>query len=155
MGADVEVVAVLGGATGRILHDALTETGVPTTDVATNAETRTCVSIADRDRGTLTEVYEYAAAIPPDVWERLTAALAATVSRRPGWLAVAGGPPRELPTEAMAELVRIGHRAGLRVAVDTHGPALPAAVDAGPDLIKINRLEAAELLDVPATTDLD
>jgi 1-phosphofructokinase/tagatose 6-phosphate kinase len=36
------------------------------------------------------------------------------------------------------------------VAVDTHGPALAAAVAAGPELVKVNRAEAADLLGAPA-----
>jgi 1-phosphofructokinase family hexose kinase len=146
LGADAEVIAILGGATGRILRDALVEAGIATVEVPTSAETRTCVSIASREQDTLTEVYEYAAAVPPPVWKQLVAAVEVAVAHRPGWLSISGGPPRELPVEAIAELVRIGHRAGRRVALDTHGPALPTAVDARPDLVKINRAEATELL---------
>ncbi|HEY5848002.1 MAG TPA: PfkB family carbohydrate kinase, partial [Microlunatus sp.] len=65
-----------------------------------------------------------------------------------------GGPPRELEIDAIATLVRIGGRAGAQVAVDTHGPALPAAVRAEPALVKINRYEAADLLELPHDTDL-
>ena len=38
LGADVEVVALLGGATGQILHDALTDAGIVTEPVSTSAE---------------------------------------------------------------------------------------------------------------------
>ncbi len=154
LGADVEVIAVLGGPTGNILAGALVEEGVSTTVVPTPAETRTCVSIAAADDGSLTEVYEYAAAIPVEVWDRLVASVSAAVERRPGWLSISGGPPRELEIDAIATLVRIGGEAGARVAVDTHGPALPAAVRAEPALVKINRYEAADLLEVPHDTDL-
>ena len=80
-----------------------------------------------------------------------------TVGRRgarPGWLSISGGPPKELAADAIAVLVGIGHAAGVRVAVDTHGPALPGAVEAGPELVKINRYEAADLLDLSPSTDL-
>ena len=40
------------------------------------------------------------------------------------------------------------------MAVDTHSEALPAAVDRRPDLVKINRGEAAELLERPERSDL-
>lgn len=154
LGAEVELVAVLGGSTGQILHTMLEEAGIATVAVATSAETRTCVSIAAADKGTLTEVYEYAAPIPADVWGHLTRAVTAAVRVRPGWLSICGGPPKELAADAIAQLVGIGQTAGVRVAVDTHGPALPAAVEAGPELVKINRVEAADLLDLPPDTDL-
>ena len=154
LGADVELVAVLGGPTGQILQ--LHDGGGRNRDCRRPhaAETRTCVSIAAEDTGTLTEVYEYAAPIPPDVWEHLTEAVTAAVQVRPGWLSISGGPPKELAADAIAVLVGIGHNAGVSVAVDTHGPALPAAVEAGPELVKINRYEAADLLDLPAASDL-
>lgn len=154
LGAEVELVAVLGGPTGHILGTMLEEAGIATVAVPTPAETRTCVSIAAEDTGTLTEVYEYVAPIPPDVWEQLTEAVATAVRDRPGWLSISGGPPRELAADAIAMLVAIGHSAGVRVAVDTHGPALPAAVEAGPELVKINRSEAAEVLGIESAGSL-
>jgi 1-phosphofructokinase family hexose kinase len=154
LGGTVEVVAVLGGATGQLLHEALTDDGIAVVDVTTPAETRMCVSIAAENRSDLTEIYEFAAPIPADVWAALVDALSTAVRSRPGWLSISGGPPKELATDAIADVIRIGHAAGLQVAVDTHGAALPAAVATGPELIKINRYEAAELLSVPADTDL-
>ena len=54
----------------------------------------------------------------------------------------------------VAELVDLAHQHGVRVAVDTHSEALPAAVGRRPELIKINRAEAASLLERPERTDL-
>jgi fructose-1-phosphate kinase PfkB-like protein len=53
-------------------------------------------------------------------------------------------PPGVAPDEAAA-LVRAGRAAGARVAVDHQGAALAAALDAGPELVKVNRTEASEL----------
>lgn len=152
--APAAVVAVLGGVSGQYLRDALESAGIEVRAVWTPAETRTCVSIASADSGALTEVYQYAEAIPAPVWSELTDILASALQQRPGWLAISGGAPRGLEPDAMAALVRLGHAAGANVAVDTHGPGLVAAVDARPALVKVNRLEAAELLQVPPRTSL-
>jgi 1-phosphofructokinase family hexose kinase len=154
LGASGTVVAVLGGVTGEFLRTALEEAGIEVVLVETPAETRTCVSIGSADTGALTEVYETAAPLPDEVWQLFTARTETTLRRRPGWLSISGGAPHGLGADALAQLVRLGAAAGVRVALDTHGPALPQAVDAAPELVKINRYEAAELLHLPTTTAL-
>jgi 1-phosphofructokinase family hexose kinase len=154
LGASGTVVAVLGGVTGEFLRTALEEAGIEVVLVETPAETRTCVSIGSADTGALTEVYETAAPLPDDVWQHFTARAETTLRRRPGWLSISGGAPHGLGADALAQLVGLGAAAGVRVALDSHGPALPQAVDAAPALVKINRYEAAALLHLPTTTAL-
>jgi 1-phosphofructokinase family hexose kinase len=154
LGAEVRVVAVLGGPTGLLLHRALADEGVAVRVVTTPEETRICVSIADDATAALTELYPYAAPLPAPVWQRVQAVLAADLTARPGWLVLSGGAPRGSSPDTLARLVALGRQAGVRVAVDSHGAELPAAVAAGPTLVKINRYEAAELLGQPADSDL-
>lgn len=154
LGAEVEIVAVLGGVTGDGLADQLLAAGVAVTAVSTPAETRTCVSIADVETGRLTELYPPAEPLPPDVWRQFHDRLLGALGRRPGWLAITGSVPRGLAPEALAEVIRSAQAAGVRVAVDTHGPALAAAVAERPALVKINRYEVAELLGAEPAGDL-
>jgi 1-phosphofructokinase family hexose kinase len=155
IGADVGVVAVLGGATGAWIEGELATLGIAVRAVRAPDETRTCVSIASADRDDLTEVYPYAPPIPQQVWEEFRAAVTRFVDERPGWLAINGSTPQGLEPDNIAELIMLGHESGRRVAVDTHGPALEAALAARPELIKINRDEAAQWLDQdPVGVDL-
>lgn len=150
LGADVAAVAVLGGATGTFIEQELIKLGIGIRPVSSPAETRVCVSIAVADRDGLTEFYPYAPEIPAEVWSAFRSRLAGMITVRPGWLAINGSAPQGLDTSAYAQLVIMAHAAGLKVAVDTHGPVLAAAVDEAPELVKINRYEAAELLGVDA-----
>ena len=155
LGADVRVIAVLGGPTGEHVAGRLTADGVMFEVIGSSTETRTCVSIASGSSDELTEVYQYAPAMPDGVWSQVVAAVDAALPLRPGWLSISGAPPAELPDGALADLVRLGHARGVRVALDTHGQALSAAVDVRPELVKVNRAEAAELLGAdPADADL-
>lgn len=155
MGADVEVVAVLGGSTGDWIAAELEALGIGVRVVKTPDETRTCVSIASADRDDLTEVYPYAPAISRPGWEEFRRLTAAAVDDRQGWLAITGSTPQGLEPENVAELIELAHAAGQQVAIDTHGPALAAALTARPDLTKINRDEAAGWLDCdPRQLDL-
>lgn len=155
LGADVAAVAVLGGATGRFIEQELITSGVAVRTVDGPAETRICVSIAGADSAGLTELYPYAPEVPLETWSVFRSRLAELITLRPGWLAINGGAPQGLDTAAYTEMVIMAHQAGLKVAVDTHGAALIAALQGAPDLIKINRYEAAELTGVdPDGADL-
>jgi 1-phosphofructokinase family hexose kinase len=153
VGATPTVVAILGGATGRTLSSLLRAEGLAVVTVESPAETRTCVSIASRDTGLLTEVYQEAAAIPADVWAAFRSSLTAALPNTGGWLSISGRTPLGT-TAVIAELVRLGQDAGAAVAVDTHSEALPEALEARPALVKINRYEAADLLGVEVDSDL-
>ena len=116
--------------------------------VTTPVLTRTCVSISAADSEELTELYEYAEPIPADVWTHAREALSAELADRPGWLVISGGPPRGLPPTGLAELAELAHHAGCRVAADTHGASLVPLLHSHPELVKINRSEAAAVLGV-------
>lgn len=154
LGADVTVVAVLGGWTGDWLAEELARAEIVVRRVSTPVLTRTCVSISPDDSQTLTEIYEHADPIPADVWAEAREALSDELAGRHGWLAVSGGPPRGLPPTGLAELSELAHHAGCRVAVDTHGASLVPLLHSRPELVKINRSEAASVLAVDQYTDL-
>ena len=62
-----------------------------------------------------------------------------------GWLVCAGSLPAGVPVGWYRDLVDIAHRNRVRVAVDTSGEALAECLSAGPDLVKPNVGELAEL----------
>ena len=154
LGADVSVVAVLGGSTGDWLADQLAAASITVRRVTTPVLTRTCVSISAEDSDELTELYEYAEPIPADVWAAAREALVAELTSRPGWLVISGGPPRGLPPTGLAELAELAHHAGCRVAADTHGASLVPLLHSRPELVKINRAEAAAALGADAGREL-
>lgn len=142
LGADVVAIALLAGHAGRWVADELLDAGVRADAVWAEGETRSALSVSAD--GGLTEFYEAGTAPGPVAWERFVARVAATTSGA-AWLTVSGTlPPRVDPAQAAA-LVRAGQEAGARVAVDQAGPALLAALDARPDLVKVNRHEAADV----------
>jgi 1-phosphofructokinase family hexose kinase len=154
LGADVSIVAVLGGWTGDWLERELARAEIAVRRVTTPVLTRTCVSVSAADSDELTELYEYAEPIPADVWTQAREALNTELAERPGWLVIAGGPPRGLPPTGLAELAELAHHAGCRVAADTHGASLVPLLHSHPELLKINRAEAAAALGVPADQEL-
>lgn len=165
MGATCTAVALLGGQTGRLLRGMLQDDGIEVVAVATDVETRVCVSLASAASGELTEAYQEAAAVPAGVIARFRTAVEQTLHPpgtqqaalsqrgRTGWLALSGRTPAGSDT-TLADLTGVGHQQGFAVAVDAHGAALRHALAQRPDLVKINRFEAAELVDLGADSDL-
>jgi len=73
----------------------------------------------------------------------------AAVARGARWVAVCGSLPPGLPADTPARIVAWGRRRGVRIAVDTRGPALAQAWARGPDLLHVNADEAAAHLGTP------
>ncbi len=148
LGADVRAVALLRGHGGRWLQEALSAEGVPGEFVWTHGENRSSLSVADRETYGLTEFYEHGAVAPAAAWVELTHAAASRV-RPGGWLTISGSMPRGAPDDGYRDLIAEARAVGVRVALDSEGDRLRAALDAGPDVVKLNVAEAGELLGVP------
>ncbi|MFI9366176.1 1-phosphofructokinase [Kitasatospora sp. NPDC053057] len=150
-------VLPLGGLSGGLLSDLLRRQGIDVAAATIAGDTRINVSIAE-DGGSLTKIN----AMGPELSAAESAALLALVrdTQRIGrgtgngvdWLACCGSLPRGLAPEWYAELVAQVHSGGARIALDTSGPALLAALSARPDVVKPNREELAEAVGRPVAT---
>jgi 1-phosphofructokinase/tagatose 6-phosphate kinase len=148
LGADVAAVPLLRGHAGKWLEEQLHAEGVPAAPVWSHGENRSSLSVADRETGGLTEFYEHGAVIPTAAWTELMHTTASLFDRA-RWLTISGSLPRGAPDEGYRDLVREAREAGVRVAVDCEGERLRLALEAGPDIVKVNQAEARELLGVP------
>jgi 1-phosphofructokinase len=143
-GHDVRAIAPLGGAEGELFARLVQKAGVPFTAVEVDQAIRVNITLAEAD-GTTTKLNDHGPTLDDVARNRLLdATLDAGVDAR--WLAGCGSLPPGAGDDLYADLVTRAHAAGRRVAVDTSGPALTAMVDAGPDLIKPNHHELAELI---------
>ncbi|MBB4945662.1 1-phosphofructokinase [Kitasatospora gansuensis] len=145
-------VLPLGGFSGLLLSDLLLRQGIEVASVPVRGETRINVSIVEGDH-TLTKIN----APGPELSAEESAALLATVRRDytgpdVDWLACCGSLPRGLDPDWYADLVAQVHSGGARIALDTSGPALLAALRARPDVVKPNREELAEAVGRQLTT---
>lgn len=145
----------IGGGHGRMMADLLAEAGTPVRQVPIRDGIRANVALVEPD-GTTTKVNELGPELTPDEVEALLSAVAATNGDRPSWVVGCGSLPRGMATDVYADLVRRGHAAGVKVAVDASEAPLSAAIPAGPDLIKPNREELAELVgrELPTLADV-
>lgn len=144
LGMPVRAVAVLGGNAGDWMEAALRTRAIGTRAVRIAGETRTCLSVLDRETGMLTEFYEPGLRLDAGDWAAVEAALAAELADDPsGSLVVlAGSLPPGAPIDGYAHLAVRSRRAGARVVVDADRGALDAALDAQPWFVKVNAREA-------------
>ena len=144
LGAEVQVVAVLRGHAGRWISDELDALGIPLTAVWAASETRSCLSVADAETGSLTEFYESGSPVSEGEWGELVRAVRAYAAGA-AWTTVSGSLPPGAPEGGYATLAELG-----RVAVDTRvlGEARPA-------LVKVNAAEAAQLTGLGVDTEAE
>lgn len=145
-------IAVLpvGGRDGELLTRLLDESGIAHRAVAVGAATRTNITLSEPD-GVVTKVNTPGR---PLTDEELAALLETALDSLAGaaWLVGCGSLPDGAPAALFRSLTQRAHERGARVAIDTSGAALAAAVHAAPDVIKPNLAELAELVGTPLST---
>jgi 1-phosphofructokinase len=149
-GHRVSAVVPVGGVEGDQLIHLLGGSGLAVVTVPISGTVRSNVTVVEPD-GTVTKLNEPGPTLTADEVDALlrTGAAAATGAR---WLVASGSLPPDAPDDLLAQLARRGRDAGAAVAVDTSGAALNAALRAGPDLVKPNADELAELTGCPLVT---
>ncbi|CAL9501748.1 Tagatose-6-phosphate kinase [Streptomyces sp. enrichment culture] len=143
-------VLPLGGAPGALVADLLDAQGIEVAPVPVAGATRSNIALAEAD-GVLTKIN----APGPELSEAERELLLETVRRHADdadWIACCGSLPRGLAPSWYADLVARAHAAGVRIALDTSGPALLHALRERPDVVKPNADELAEAVGRPLAT---
>ncbi|WP_214366914.1 1-phosphofructokinase [Pseudonocardia sp. H11422] len=149
---DVATVAVLpsGGAEGSQLSALLAPLGVQVAQVPIAGALRSNITIVEPD-GTTTKLNESGPELRRDEIEAIERRVV-EVAEHAAWVVAAGSLPRGVDSGFYAELVAALRGAGnsrAQVCIDASGAPFDAAVDAGPDLVKPNTEELAELVGRP------
>jgi 1-phosphofructokinase len=139
-----------GGFEGEQLAALLAPADIPVVLVPVAEAVRANVSVVEPD-GTVTKLNEPGPQLTPEEIEAVTAATVAAAADAE-WLACTGSLPPGAPIDFYAQVVERLGSAQVKVAVDSSGAPLVAALDAGPDLIKPNREELAEATGRPVLT---
>ena len=160
-GKGVNVSALLGtygvpstatGFLGRDNHsyfaDLFKKTGVKDAFLRLPGETRTGIKIIDESTRETTDINF--PGLEPSLrdFRKFEERLRELV-RPDRWFVLAGSLPQGIGVEYFEEMLALLKRGGAKVAVDTSGPALAAAIDGGADLIKPNEHELSEYLGKP------
>lgn len=164
LGADVDTVVVLGGSTGTRLEQLAKSEGIRMRIVPAEGETRQSIAIFDRSTEQLYRVVLPGAALTPPVVERCAAAVGAciapheAVAGRPAQapataVVVSGSLPADSPENTLAKILDAA--GDIPVIVDTSGPPLRAALDAGVSLVKPSARELGRLVGRELSTEAE
>lgn len=141
-GVPAPAVVTCGGDEGRQLIGLLRAEGVDVRVVPIAGRTRSNITLAEPD-GTVTKINEPGPELSLAEFEA-AAQQALAAAGAASWVVVCGSMPPGLAVQTFSELCRRLVAAQVRLAVDTSGPALRAAAEAGAHLLKPNREELAE-----------
>ncbi|BCW35439.1 sugar kinase [Arthrobacter sp. StoSoilA2] len=154
VGHPVLAIAPTGGAAGQTLAAELWTSGVPHALVSVAAETRRSIALVDTLAGETSIFNEEGQALLPDDWRSLTAAVVKALHGDDGEgpaavLVGSGSLPPDAPADFYPSLVKLAHDAGIPAIIDTSGPGIITAAQAGADVLKPNHHELAEATGEP------
>ena len=146
LGESPKWIGFAGGATGNELLVGLRCLHIEAVSVPTVQGTRVNLEIVDA-RGGVTEILEPGGMIQQTEWREFHETCANEFQRMAAKKIAlfSGSQPPGVPVEACSMLVKLAHSSGCLAFLDTSGLPLAKALAAGPDLVKINREEAASV----------
>lgn len=148
LAGDVRAIFPAGGATGQLLCRLLEAEQVASECIPAAGETRESFSVHELSSGLDWRFVLPGPTLSPEEWQACLDRVAALAGGAA--LAVASGSlPPGVPEDFYARLARLLAARGVRLVVDSSGPALAAALQAGVYLIKPSLRELHELTGAP------
>lgn len=144
LGVPVVATGFLGGHNGAFILDSLKQEGIPGDFVWTQGESRVCLAVIDPIAGTQTELNEIGPEIHPEEVSALEQKLAQLLPQF-AYVTLCGSAPPGVPTDFHARVIRLGHKAGVKVVLDSSGELLRHGLEAGPWMVKPNRAELSAI----------
>ena len=144
----------VGGFAGQYIEKELHREQIQTDFIHTDFESRTCTSILDGEKQTMTEIYELGESIPLEKIDELRNHITAILGKYKA-ITLSGSLPPGVPSNFYAELIEIARKENVLTFLDTSGEALRKGVEAGPFFVKPNETEAKSILGFKSDDALD
>ncbi|SMF27965.1 6-phosphofructokinase [Tistlia consotensis] len=154
LGGHCSALFPAGGSPGLLLHRLLDREGIVSMPVDIAADTRESFTVADRASGDQYRFVLPGAELAPEEWQECLDRVSA-LAEPPDYIVASGSLPPGAPQDFYARLAHVAASAGSRLVVDSSGPALAAALEAGVYLVKPNQRELEELTGSPLAREAD
>lgn len=152
LGVSVAAIYPMGGAIGRLLQRLIEREGIESIVTPSHVETRENFTAYEEESG---EQYRFVlpgSTLHRAEWEACLDQLT-SLQQKPRYVVASGSVPPGVPDDFFAQVARRAKALGAKIAVDTSGPALGAALEEGVTLVKPNQNELSELVDMPLDND--
>lgn len=148
LGGDVSAIYPVGGVLGQLLHELIHSEGVRGITFTTSEETRANFTVTENATGSEYRFVMPGPALAEKEWKQCLRELS-SMSNPPDVFVMSGSLSPGLPHDFYARVARIANEQGIKVVIDTSGPAFAAALAEGLYLIKPNLRELRELTQQP------
>jgi 1-phosphofructokinase family hexose kinase len=145
LGVPVVATGLVGGRNGRRILEELNEEAVLNDLVRIDDESRTSTAVIDPTSGDYTEIIEWGPLVHAEELEILREKVG-YLSRGAELVVFAGSLPRGVDDGFYAEMIRELNRRGVSTVLDAEGEPLRLGVEAEPELVTPNQLEAEALV---------
>ncbi len=143
LGGRAVTTGIAGGHSGRWIVESLSEEGLEPHWSFAKAEARTAYVVVD-ETGEFVLVYERATPATLGEYEAFLRLLEERLLPASARAIVAGSIPSGLPPGSHGAIVEAARRAGVPLLVDASAAGLLSALEAGPDVVKVGRIEVVE-----------
>ncbi len=133
-----------GGASGEKMLKSLAGMGFPFESVPVASETRTNITISDK-QGLTVKLNEIGEPLSADELKQIRQLVEARLTKA-HWLMICGSMPPGVPVHYYCDLIEMAKARGVKTLVDTDGAALLHSLEAKPTLITPNQHEGERLL---------
>lgn len=142
LGGESIATGFLGGNAGKTIESVLDEKTIKNDFIWVEGETRTNTKVFEGN-GNVTELNEPGPAIRDEQVKELMKKLEGYAGEDTLFI-LAGSIPNGVDKQVYAEITRLVHKKGATVLLDADGELFRNSLDAGPDIIKPNRVELEE-----------
>lgn len=151
LGIEATAIYPAGGATGRLLATLVEREGVPSIVVPTLNDTREDITIFDQTTREQFRLVFPGAPLSDLEWQECLGVIA-RITPPPAFVIASGSLPAGVPHDFFGKVAQAS-KAHSKTIVDTSGPFLKAAVEAGVYLIKPNLREFQDLAGISSTNE--
>lgn len=152
LGGESRAFVAIGGSTGQQLRAMLDRTGIDVVYWPLLEETRLSFTVMENATAEHFRFVLPGPIVSPAEATFILDEISSIIAAYPGYVVASGSLPPGVPDDFYGRLAKRARACGAKLIVDTHGAALRAAAAERPYLIRLNHLEAQELLG--GTTDV-
>lgn len=142
LGGGSVATGFLGGNTGKTIENVLNAKQIPNDFIWVEGETRTNTKVFEKN-GNVTELNEPGPEITKEQIEALMGKLESLAGEDTLFI-LAGSIPNGVEKTIYSDIIRLVHKKGAVVLLDADGEVFRQSLEAGPDIIKPNRVELEE-----------